>query len=161
MGCGSSAFSIWCVGDCLRFYNDSPDTLLSIISGFHYHMQASVRYNGSSPNTFPVTHGVKQGCVLAPTLFANYASSLSIHFRCFLHSRSSGKLFNLSRFRAHCKTRWVFIGQLLYAHDAAFVAHSIADAQVLCNSFAAACTDFGMKISLSKSVVLVQGAPDP
>jgi len=71
------------------------------------------------------------------------------------------KLFHLSRFRAHSKTRRVFIRELLYADDAAFVAHSIADAQVLCNSFAPACIDFGMKISLSKSVVLVQGVSDP
>ena len=55
----------------------------------------------------------------------------------------------------------MFIHELLYAYDAAFVAHSIADAQVLCNSFAAAWIDFGMKISLSKSVVLVQGISDP
>ena len=55
----------------------------------------------------------------------------------------------------------MFIHELLYANDAAFVAHSIADAQVLCNSFAAAWIDFGMKISLSKSVVLVQGISDP
>jgi len=51
------------------------DTLLSI-SGFHNHMQASVRYNGSTSKAFPITHGVKQGCVLAPTLFAIYFSAL-------------------------------------------------------------------------------------
>ena len=55
----------------------------------------------------------------------------------------------------------MFISELLYADDAAFVAHSVADAKVLCNSFAAACIDFGMNISLSKSVVLVQGVSDP
>jgi len=50
---------------------------------------------------------------------------------------------------------------MLYGDDAAFVAHSIVDAQALCNSFAAACIDFGMKVSLSKSVTLVQGISDP
>jgi len=55
----------------------------------------------------------------------------------------------------------VFIRELYYADSAAFVAHSIAEAQMLCNSFAAACTELGMKMSLSKSVVLVQGVPDP
>jgi len=43
----------------------------------------------------------------------------------------------------------MFILELLYSDNATFVANSIADAQVLCNSFAAACTEFGMKISFS------------
>ena len=91
-----------------------PGTLLSIISGFHNHMQVSVRYNGSISKAFPVTRGVKQGCVLAPTLFAIYFSALLL--RAFpstsgvlLHSRISGKLFNLSHFQARSKTHWVFI----------------------------------------------------
>jgi len=92
--------------------------LLSIISGFRNHMQASVRCNGSTSKVFPVTHDVKQGCVLAPTLFAIYFSALLL--RAFpstvlLHSHSSGKLFNLSRFQARAKTRRVFISELLYA----------------------------------------------
>jgi len=60
------------------------------------------------------------------------------------------------------------VHELLNADDAVFVAHSgpIADAQTLCNFFSAACTEFGLKINLSKlqpykSVVLVQGVPDP
>jgi len=47
------------------------------------------------------------------------------------------------------------------ADDEAFVAYSIASAHVLCNSSAAAYIEFGMEISLSKSVVLVQGVSDP
>jgi len=162
------AFDMVCRGGLFAILQrlGCPDTLLSIISGFHNHMQASVRYNGSTSKTFSVTRGVKQRCVVAPTLFAIYFSALLLRafpsiFGVLLHSRSSGKLFNLSRFRARSKTRRVFIRELLYADDAAFVAHSIADAQVLCNSFAAACTDCGMKIRLSKSVVLVQGVSDP
>jgi len=158
----TKAFDVVCRGGLFAILQrlDCPDTLLSIFSGFHNHMQASVRYHGSTSKTFPGTRGVKQGCVLAPTLFAIYFSALLL--RAFpstsgvlLHSCNSGKLFNPSRFRARSKTRQVFIRELLYADDAAFVAHSVADAQALCNSFAAACIDFGMKISLSKSVVLV------
>jgi len=164
----TKAFDMVCRGGLFAILQrlGCPDTMLSIISGFHNHMQASVHYNGSTSKAFPVTRGVKQGCVLAPTLFAIYFSALllcafSSTSSVLLHSRSSGKLFNLSRFMARSETRRVFIRELLYADDAALVAHSIADTQVLCNSFAAACIDFGMKISLSKSVVLVQGVSDP
>jgi len=38
--------------------------------------KASVRYNGSTSKTFSVRRGVKQGCVLAPSLFAIYFSAL-------------------------------------------------------------------------------------
>ena len=61
-----------------------PDTLLSIISGFHNHMQASVRYNGSTSKAFPVIHGVKQEWVLAPTLFAIYFSALLLRAEALL-----------------------------------------------------------------------------
>ena len=63
-----------------------------------------------------------------------------------LHTRSSGKFFNL---------------ELLYADDAAIVAHSEAELQDFCNSFAKACSEFGMKISLNKTVVLPQGTSAP
>jgi len=84
-----------------------PDTLLSI-SVFHNYMQASVRYNGCTSKVLPVTRVVKQECVLAPTLFAIYFSALLLRVfpstsGVLLHSRSSGKLFNLSRFRARSK----------------------------------------------------------
>ena len=68
----TKAFDMVCRGGLFAILQrlGCPDTLLSIISGFHNHMQASVRYNGSTSKAFPVTRGVKQGCVLAPTLFA-------------------------------------------------------------------------------------------
>ena len=40
-----------------------PDISLSVISGFHNHMQASVRYNGSTSKAFPVTRGSHQPCL--------------------------------------------------------------------------------------------------
>jgi len=144
----TKAFDMLCRGGLFAILQrlGCPDILLSIISGFHNRMQASARYSGSSSKAFPVTRGVKQHRVLAPTLFAIYFSELLL--RAFpstsgvlLHSRSSGKLFNLSRFRTRSKTRRMFIRELLYADGAAFVAHSIADAQVLRNSFTAACID--------------------
>jgi len=74
-----------------------------------------------------------------------------------LHCRTSGKLFDLSRFRAKLKVRRLFIRELLYADDAAFVATSTSNLQNLCSSFASACAEFHTTISLSKTVVLSQG----
>ena len=41
-----------------------------------------------------------------------------------LRTHSTGGLFNLSRLRAKTKTKHVLIHELLYADDAALVAHS-------------------------------------
>ena len=58
-----------------------------------------------------------------------------------LHTRSTGGLFNLSRLCANTKTKRVLILELLYADDAALVAHSEVHLQNLCERFAKACND--------------------
>jgi len=58
-----------------------------------------------------------------------------------LHTRSTGGLFNLSRLCANTKTKRVLILELLYADDAALVAHSEVYLQNLCERFAKACND--------------------
>ena len=47
-----------------------PDTFLTLVRSFHEGMQASVSIDGEVSEPFEVTNGVKQGCVLAPTLFS-------------------------------------------------------------------------------------------
>ena len=46
-----------------------PPNLLNIIRSFHDDMKDSVVFDGSSSDTFNIPSGVKQGCVLAHTLF--------------------------------------------------------------------------------------------
>ena len=46
-----------------------PNTFTKIIREFHEGMQATVLVDGDLTEPFPVCHGVKQGCILAPTLF--------------------------------------------------------------------------------------------
>jgi len=139
-----------------------PDTLLNIILKLHDDMHATVQVSGSRSRRFPIKRGVKQRCVLAPTLFAIFFTALLI--RAFpkpsgvlLHCRTSGKFFDLSHFRDKSKVRRLFIRELLYADDAAFVATSTSTLQNLCSSFASACAEFHTTISLSKIVVLSQG----
>ena len=51
-----------------------PPTLHVLIQSFYNGVQACVRFNGGVSNYFPIKKGVKQGCVLAPTLFSAYSS---------------------------------------------------------------------------------------
>ena len=86
-----------------------PKTFTKIIREFHEGMQATVLVDGDLTEAFPVCHGVKQGCILAPTLFGLYLAAVleaSTDNVCdaqrvvYLRSRTDGKLFNLARLRA-------------------------------------------------------------
>ena len=144
-----------------------PPKLLSIIKSFHTGMKGTVNFDGSSSEPFEIKSGVKQGCVLAPTLFGIFFSLLldfafgRSHEGVLIHSRSDGKLFNISRFRATTKIRKVMIRELLFADDAAFLAHSEEDLQHLVSTFSTACQHFGLTISIKKTKILPQNTPPP
>ena len=56
-----------------------PPTLLSIVKSFHDNMKGTVLYNGATSDPFNILSGVKQGCVLAPTLFGILFATLVKH----------------------------------------------------------------------------------
>ena len=82
------------------------DTFIEMVKQLHDGMLARVQDQGSFSEPFQVTNGVKQGCVLAPTLFSLMFSAMlldafkdsdvGIKLRYRLH----GKLFNLRRLQA-------------------------------------------------------------
>jgi len=125
-------------------------------------MMGTVQYESSLSEPFPIKSGVKQGCVLAPTLFGVFFSLLLRYaFRdssdgIFPHTRSDGSLFNLARLLAKTKVCRVLIREMLFADDAALAAHSEEALQRLITRFSEACTEFGLTISLKKTQVMAQ-----
>ena len=93
-------------------------------------MNGTVQFDGSSSDPLSIKNGVKQGCVLAPTLFRVFFSLLLCYAfgesedGIFLHTRSDGNLFNLARLRAKTKVRRALIREMLFADDAALTAHT-------------------------------------
>jgi hypothetical protein len=144
-----------------------PPKLLSMVQSFHEDMKGTVQYDGSSSEPFNIHSGVKQGCVLAPTLFGiffavllKYAFGTSTE-GIYLHTRSDGRLFNLARLKAMSKVRKATIRDMLFADDAAIVTHTEAELQRLMDRFAKACDEFGLTISLKKTNVMAQDADPP
>ena len=56
-----------------------PPRLFSIIRSFHEDMEGTVVFDGSTSAAFNIRSGVKQGCVLAPTLFGIFFAVMLKH----------------------------------------------------------------------------------
>ena len=83
-----------------------------MVRQFHDGMQARVENDGEYSEPFPVTNGVKQGCVMAPTLFSMMFSAMftDAFQDCdagflIIRYRFDGKLFSLRKLQAKSKVR--------------------------------------------------------
>ena len=56
-----------------------PPTILSNVKSFHEDMKGTVVYDGATFNLFNILSGMKQSCVLAPTLFRIFFATLLKH----------------------------------------------------------------------------------
>ena len=144
-----------------------PPHLLAVVTSFHDNMHSTVCFNSATSETFPVSSAVKQGCVLAPTLFGIFFSML-LHYAfedcsegVYIHTRADGKLFNIARLRAKTKVTEVLIREMLFADDAALASHTEDSLQQLVSQFSHACKEFGFTISLEKTNVMAQGTDHP
>lgn len=142
-----------------------PSTFILMVRQFHDGMQARVQDNGTFTEPFAVSNGVKQGCVLAPTLFSiMFSAMLTDAFRegdigLTVKYRTDGQLFNLRRLQAKTKVHSVNIRDFLFADDCALNAGTEEDMQLSVDKFSTACNNFGLTISTKKTEVLHQPAP--
>jgi hypothetical protein len=142
-----------------------PDKFVRIVRQFHDGMTVKVLDDGDESEAFEVTNGVKQGCVLAPTLFSMVFSAMladafndsqdGIPFR----YRTDGGLFNLRRLKAVTKVKDTVLREFLFADDCALSACTEQQMQKEMDKFSQACDNFGLTISTKKTEVLFQPAP--
>ena len=139
-----------------------PPELQCIIESFHTNMKGTVQFNGSSSMPVDIRSGVKQGCVLAPSLFGIFCALLLRHTfsaaseGVCMRTRSDGRRFSFGCRGVNTKVREALIRDMLFADDAAVTTHTQQELQALMDHFSQACKDFGLTISLKKTNVLRQ-----
>ena len=101
-----------------------PDKFIAMVRWFHDGMLARVQNDGEFSDSFPVTNGVKQDCVLASTLFSMMFSSMltdafqDVNNSIPIRYRFDEKLFNLRRLQAKYKVQTEVL-EFLFADDTA------------------------------------------
>src|ERR1700754_5109922 len=142
-----------------------PKRFIDMVRQFHDGMQARVIDDGDFSAPFLVTNGVKQGCVLAPTLFSlMFSAMLTDAFQddapgIDIKYRTDGKLFNLRRLQAKTLVHIARLRDFLFADDCALNAGNANDMQESLDLFSTACSNFGLTISTKKTEVMYQPAP--
>ena len=133
-----------------------------MIESLHTGMMVNVRNGGEVSNIFAITSGVKQGCLLAPTLFSIFLSAMleeafgDMWDGIYIQSRQNADLFTDAHFRAKTKNTNILVRKLLFADDSALIVHSAEEIQRIVDAFANASSKFGLKINIKKTELMFQ-----
>ncbi|BHF63476.1 hypothetical protein SprV_0200646800 [Sparganum proliferum] len=143
-----------------------PERFTEMVRQLHDGMTARVTDNGAVSEAFAVTNGVKQGCVLAPTLFSlMFSAMLMDAYRderpgLRITYRTDGQLLNQRRMHFQSRVSTTTVHKLLFAEDCALNTTSEEEMRRSMDLFSGACENFGLVINTQKTVVMHQPPPN-
>ena len=109
-----------------------------MIKALYQRVSSSVKINNQLSDWFDVNCGVKQGCVLSPTLFSMFINDLVDSVR------GSGR---------GLKIKGTSIDILMYADDVVVLAETEGDLQEILSSINSWCSSWGISINVKKTKV--------
>nr|VZI39221.1 unnamed protein product [Spirometra erinaceieuropaei] len=142
-----------------------PVRFIQVVRQLHDGMMARVTDNGAVPEAFAVTIGVKQGCVLTPTLFSLMFTAMLMEAhrderpRIRVAYRTDGHLLNQRRMHFQSCVSTTTVYELLFADDCALNSISEEEMQRSMDLLSAACENFRLVINTQKTVVMHQPPP--
>ena len=107
--------------------------------------------------SFEVTNGIKQGCVMAPTLFSMMFSAMlmgafqDIDTGFPIRYRFDGNIFDLRRLQAKTKVQTDVLDELLYAYDIDKNASLEAKMQRAMDQVSKSCDNYDLTISTKET----------
>ena len=137
-----------------------PEVMIGLLRSLHDGMEAEVTIGGCTSATFSVTNRLRQGCTIAPTLFALYLNRViecwwgrceSLGVKVFY--KYGGKLVG-ERTR---KPLSFEITELLFADDGVMVCCTRKDMEEAARVFDEVAAEFGLTVSVIKTKLLVAG----
>ena len=129
---------------------------IAMVRQFHDGMLARVQNDGVFSDPFPVTNGVKQGCVLASTLFnLMFFAMFTDAFQdgdngIPVRYRFDGKLFNLGRLKAKSKVQTEVLDEFLFVDDMAKVVPTEEKMQKGVDQVSDSCDSYDLTISIKR-----------
>ena len=137
-------------------------TVCTVIRSLHDGVQAEVTVDGQVAPKFEVCNGLRQGCVIAPTLFNLYFTLVMEQWRVECSEFGVDVLYKCERKLVGKRTRrtsHIRVTELLFADDAVAVGfnrgsmgHAAAELERIINGW-------GLTLSAVKTKLLVAGAP--
>lgn len=120
---------------------DSKD--VTLLKNIYWQQTAHMKIENDNSNPVNIQRGVRQGCVLSPSLFNVYSEAI---FREAFSSTDCG-----------IKVNGEVINNIRFADDTVLIADSDTGLQSLVERLEGSCKKYGMKINSSKTKVMVFG----
>ena len=121
-----------------------PDHVTCLLRNLYANQEETVRTGNGTTDWFQIGKGVRQGCLLSPSLFNFYAEYIM---------RNAG----LEEAQAGIKIARRSINNLRYAYDNTFLAESEEELKNLLMRVREESEKFGLKLSIQKSNIMASG----
>lgn len=114
---------------------------IKIISNLYYNQKAVIRVDDKKTEEIEIKRGVRQGCILSPTLFNLYSEHI---FQKALADESAG-----------IKVNGIPINNIRYADDTAIITETLEDLQRIMNKVTQTSAEYGVTLNTKKTKFMV------